>query len=40
MLGCSFVKLRPDLTLADWFAPFNTKDLSGADSDLGSGEYY
>ena len=36
-LGNSFVKLRPDLTLADWFSPWNTGDLSDHDNDLGSG---
>ncbi len=35
-LGGSFVKLRLDLTLADWFAPFNTVALSQADIDVGS----
>jgi hypothetical protein len=37
MLGDSFVKLRPDLTLADWFSPWNTQALNAADDDLGSG---
>jgi hypothetical protein len=36
-LGDSFVKLAPDLTLADWFSPWNTQDLNRADADLGSG---
>ncbi|BCL77709.1 hypothetical protein ccbrp13_01740 [Ktedonobacteria bacterium brp13] len=35
-LGGCFVKLQPDLTLADWFAPFNTEALSQADIDIGS----
>lgn len=35
-LGNSIVKLKPDLTLCDWFAPFNTKFLSDLDIDLGS----
>ena len=35
-LGGSFIKLKPDLTLADWFAPFNTVALSNADIDVGS----
>ena len=37
MLGDSAVKLRPDLSLGDWFSPFNTDALNGADNDLGSG---
>jgi hypothetical protein len=36
-LGDSFVKLAPDLTLADWFSPWNTQALSQVDADLGSG---
>jgi hypothetical protein len=35
-LGNSIVKLKPDLTLCDWFAPFNTKLLSDLDVDVGS----
>ncbi len=35
-LGDSFVKLRFDLTLSDWFAPFNNATLDAADADLGS----
>jgi len=37
MLGDSIVKLRPDLTLADWFSPFDTQNLNLDDNDLGSG---
>jgi hypothetical protein len=37
MLGDSFFKLRSDLTLADWFSPWNTQALNASDSDLGSG---
>lgn len=37
LLGDSFVKLAPDLTLADWFSPFNTQELNAHDTDLGSG---
>jgi hypothetical protein len=36
-LGDSFIKLAPDLSLADWFSPWNTRQLNDADSDLGSG---
>lgn len=36
-LGDSFVKLAPDLSLADWFSPWNTQALNLADTDLGSG---
>lgn len=35
-LGDSFVKLQPDLTLADWFSPFNNNSLDGSDADLGA----
>jgi hypothetical protein len=35
-LGNSIVKLKPDLTLRDWFAPYNTKFLSDLDIDVGS----
>src|SRR2546425_8808731 len=35
-LGNSIGKLGPDLTLADWFAPFNSVALSEADADVGS----
>ncbi|MBV8695966.1 MAG: PQQ-binding-like beta-propeller repeat protein [Ktedonobacteraceae bacterium] len=35
-LGNTIVKFKPDLTLADWFAPFNSQVLSDADADLGS----
>jgi hypothetical protein len=36
-LGDYFVKLAPDLSLADWFSPWNTQILNQADTDLGSG---
>src|SRR2546427_3089204 len=36
-LGDSFVKLSPDLSLSDWFSPWNTRQLNAADTDLGSG---
>jgi len=36
-LGDSFVRLTPDLKLADWFSPFNNNNLSINDLDLGSG---
>jgi hypothetical protein len=36
-LGDSFVKLAPDLSLSDWFSPWNTQQLNAADTDLGSG---
>ncbi|MBV9011828.1 MAG: hypothetical protein JO272_07210 [Pseudonocardiales bacterium] len=36
-LGDSFIKLARDLTLADWFSPWNTQALNEADNDLGSG---
>jgi hypothetical protein len=35
-LGDSFVKLRPNLTLADWFSPCNNKSIDQTDWDLGS----
>ncbi|MFD8993346.1 hypothetical protein [Streptomyces abikoensis] len=35
-LGDSVVKLRPDLTPADWFSPFDNAALDAADADLGS----
>ena len=35
-LGNSFVKLKPDLTLADWFSPYNRNELNDQDCDLGS----
>src|SRR6266516_1304554 len=35
-LGDSSIKLRPDLTLADWFTPKNNAALNRADYDLGS----
>lgn len=35
-LGDCIVKLNPDLTVNDWFAPFNTIGLTEADMDLGS----
>ncbi len=35
-LGCSFIKFRPNLTVADWFTPFNVDNLNGADADLGA----
>jgi hypothetical protein len=34
--GNSFVKLRPDLSIADWFTVWNTDILNTADVDLGS----
>jgi hypothetical protein len=34
--GDSFVKLGPDLSVLDYFTPFNQKDLDDADFDLGS----
>jgi hypothetical protein len=37
VLHDSFVKLHPDLTLADWFSPHNSVKLSKHDRDLGSG---
>jgi len=36
-LGDSFVKLTPNLSLSDWFSPWNTQHLNAADNDLGSG---
>ncbi|MGB6165224.1 MAG: hypothetical protein WBF75_22175 [Pseudonocardiaceae bacterium] len=36
-LGDSIIKLAPDLSLADWFSPWNTQILNQADNDLGSG---
>jgi hypothetical protein len=33
--GSSFMKLSPDLTLLDWFAPYNFDALNAADLDLG-----
>ena len=36
-LGDSIVKLAPDLSLTDWFSPWNTQALNEADTDLGSG---
>lgn len=36
-LGDSFVKLDSDLSLLDWFSPFDTDYLSNGDEDLGSG---
>ncbi|MEV5510639.1 hypothetical protein [Streptomyces orinoci] len=35
-LGDCVVKLRPGLTPADWFAPFNNARLDATDADLGS----
>jgi len=35
-LGDSFVKLRPDLALVDWFSPFNNATLDAQDIDVGS----
>src|SRR4051794_679668 len=36
-LGDCFVKLKPDLTITDWFTPWNTLELNDIDNDLGSG---
>ena len=36
-LGDSFVKLQPNLALADWFSPCNNADLDAHDVDLGTG---
>jgi hypothetical protein len=33
----SFVKLSPNLTVVDYFTPFNQAALSAADSDVGAG---
>ena len=35
--GDSIVRLRPDLTVADYFTPFNQDALNAQDRDLGSG---
>ncbi|GAA0400674.1 hypothetical protein [Streptomyces luteireticuli] len=35
-LGDCIVRLRPDLTVADWFSPFDNAALDAADLDLGS----
>ncbi len=35
-LGDCIIKLRPNLTVVDWFSPFNNSALNGADEDLGS----
>lgn len=35
-LGDSFVKLSPTLSLLDWFTPYNFKEMTDNDSDLGS----
>ncbi len=35
-LGSSFVKLNPNLSLADWFCPYNHYELNEQDCDLGS----
>ncbi|GAC1638070.1 MAG: hypothetical protein NVS4B9_31070 [Ktedonobacteraceae bacterium] len=35
-LGDCIIKLRPDLTVLDWFSPFNNNALNGSDEDLGS----
>lgn len=35
-LGCTIVKLKPNLSLADWFAPHNCVALTNGDQDLGS----
>ncbi|WP_049716198.1 hypothetical protein [Streptomyces caatingaensis] len=35
-LGDCVVRLRPDLTVADWFSPFDNAALDAADADLGS----
>src|SRR5947209_18266221 len=35
-VGCTIVKLKPNLTISDWFTPHNTNALTGADQDLGS----
>ena len=34
--GNSFVKLAPSLALLDWFTPYNSDVMNGADEDLGS----
>lgn len=34
--GDCFIKLRPNLTVLDWFSPFNNSALSGHDADVGS----
>jgi hypothetical protein len=36
-LGDCFVKLSPNLSILDWFTPFNTFALNDIDNDLGSG---
>jgi PQQ enzyme repeat len=36
-LGDSVVKLAPDLSLLDWFSPWNNHQLDANDTDLGSG---
>jgi hypothetical protein len=36
-LGDCFVKCKPDLTIEDWFTPWNTLELNDIDNDLGSG---
>lgn len=35
-LGDSFIKLRPNLTILDWFTPSNNAALNSADADVGS----
>jgi len=35
-LGCSIVKLDPDLNVVDWFTPYNVAELNALDWDLGS----
>ncbi|MFM7320110.1 MAG: DNRLRE domain-containing protein [Armatimonadota bacterium] len=35
-LGCSFVRLTPELVVADWFTPSNVDFLNAIDADLGS----
>ncbi len=35
-MGDSFIKLRPDLSVGDYFSPSNQRELDGADYDLGS----